>query len=329
MRNMFLRLMLFLGAILGTASITATAAHASDRHRFLVGYTSPAQIADAIAAANKRDPTGRTVIDPISCSRYRACATAEDFLDMVDRSAPGAHLTEVSQLPDFFRRLVIAPAPAGQYWMACRTGAGGGDTAVWNCMTRSFHTGETVYVDPVTGAMVLARDCSNPVGREQREAECIELHVALREGDELHVGWLSPDRSGAFPSGKCTLSVQKTGEQERSGYVMDECPRDQCDFSGPARDLHMLVWDRPRISWRAYKEGDNVIRLPREVLESDGVLVLCVVRPDERMRQTLGVVVNRHSYRFDRYYVTYDGLDTITNWNGTPTPWRFTDGRNN
>ncbi|MEO6536602.1 MAG: hypothetical protein ABIT47_02845 [Candidatus Paceibacterota bacterium] len=323
MRN---QIIAFLVALLFGA-VLATGAQASERHRFVVGNTTPQELAAKVEASIAHDPSGRGVIDQVSCSQSRGCATPDDYLVMFEKADPGAHLTDVHQLPAYFRSLVVHAPPPGRFWMACKTGAGGvNDAPKWDCMSRVFHLskGETVFVNPVTGAAVMARDCSNPVGKEEHEEDCMPLHVALKPGDEVHIGWVA---MAAFPSGKCHLSVQKTGEQERTDYDMDECPRDKCDFSGPSRDLHMRVWDKPRISWVARVTGDNVIRVPREVLASSGVIVLCVVRPDGR--QTYSTFIKSGSFWHGvAAFVTYKGLDTITpGWDGTPHPWIFTDGR--
>ncbi len=347
MRNTFIA---FLVALLFGA--TAAEAQASERHRFVVGNTTPQELAAKVEASLARNPLGRGVIDQVSCSRDRGCATPEDYLVMFEKADPGAHLTDVHQLPAYFRSLVVRPAPSGVYWMACKTGAGGvGDAPKWDCMNRVFHhdKGETGFINPVTGALVLARDCSNPVGKEQHEEDCVELHVWMKPGDEVHIAWMGPD---ALPSGKCRLSVQKTGENERTNYEMDECPRDTCDFSGPSRDLQMQVWDKPRISWVARVEGDNIIRLPAEVTKlrtfpvhitqpaayngqkvtvtlSSG-LELCLVRPLQGMRQTLGVFMSALTYRYGKAFVTYEGRSALpAGWDGTPHPWIFTDGRSN
>lgn len=319
-------LMLFLGAFLGSM----TPAHASERHRFVVGNLTPQALADKVDASLARDPLGHSVIDPVSCSRNRACATPEDYIDMIAKSDPVANLTDVKELSGFLRKLKAVAAPStGQYWMACMKGKGDiNDEPVWDCMTRSFHPGETVFIDPVTGAMVMARDCSNPVGKEQHEQDCIPINVALKEGDEVHIGWLGPD---AFPEGRCKLSVQKTGEQERSGYVMDECPRDQCDFSGPSRDLGGLrVWAQPRISWRARVTGNNIIRVPREVLKARGVFVFCVIKPNGVQSRGKvigsGTILKGSAYVDDMTVITYQSMRGQIAWRGTPYTWVFMDG---
>lgn len=331
--RLILMLAFFLGAFLGSAD-----AHASERHRFLVlrdaagkeVIATPQKVAAEIQASLARDPSGRSVINEVSCSRYRACAKPEDYIPMIAKSDPTANINDVAQLPGYLRSLEARTAPStGQYWMACMKGdADRDDMPVWDCMTRSFHPGETVYVNPVTGRMVFARDCTNPVGKEQHEQDCVEINVALKQGDELHVGYLGPD---AFPSGKCKLSVQKTGEKERSGYQMDECPRVTCDFSGPAADLGGLkVWDYPRISWQAARTGNNVIRVPRELLTVRGVLVLCVIKPDGRQSNGKviggGKLLKGTAYIDDKSVVTYGSMVGSVPWRGKPHTWIFTDG---
>lgn len=327
--------MLFLGAILGIVS----PAEAMARHRFLVVEgNSPTKLAELVAASLQKDSTGMHVLDETSCSKAHACGTPQDLVDMLRHSdnAAGAPLT-VGQLAGYLRSLVQIAAPPGQYWMACKTGTGSADAAPkWDCMTRTFHAGETCFANPKTNRCVFARDCTNPVGREQHEPDCVELHVGLKPGDELHVGWLG---SAPMPaSTTCKLSVQKTGEQERTAYDMDECPRSTCDFTGPARDLGDVnrmppwkVWDQPRISWMAKVAGDNIIRVPREVLSSPSVFVLCVVRPATRL-QSHGKVIGARAYVNNKTYVLYPSMmrtaakPTDATWSGKPYTWLFTDG---
>lgn len=322
MRKFVFCLMLLLGAILGSGQ-----AEAASRHRFVVVEgNNPHVMAQLVRASMQQNAMGRAAISDESCRLHRACSTPEDMIDMLQRGdnrefAPKAP----AELAAYLDTLIEIQAPVGQYWMACKTGDGSVTSEPkWDCMTRQFHKGETCFADPKTRRCVFARDCTNPVGREQHEQECVELHVGLKPDDEVHIGWLGPD---AFPSGQCKLSVQKTGEQERTSYDMDECPRDTCDFSGPAHDLGGLkVWDRPRISWTARVQGDNIIRLPREVLQSRSVFVLCVVRPKEG-RQTHGKVVERGTYVRGRAYVTYQSMANIASgWEGKPYFWRFMDG---
>lgn len=304
----------------------ATPAEAGNRHRFVVGIETPVQLAGLIQQSLEKDKSGKSAVSAESCSK-RACATPADYLAMFAESDPEAGLTSVNQLPEYVRALVIRKAPPGRYWMACKTGNGSAASKpMWNCLARAFHAGETAFVNPKTGRIVLARDCTNPVGKEDVPVRCVEKHVFLKEGDEFHSGWLGPD---AFPQGNCIPAILKAGETEWSNTHLDECPRDQCDWSGPARDLGgVKVWSNPRISFVAERTGEYIIRLPVEVTKVSSVFVDCVVRPDGR--QTLGNVIRPQSYGSQgKAYLTYKDQTFSrppAEWHGTPHPWMFADG---
>lgn len=318
MRNVLNRLMLsFLGVLLlGMASGTA---HASQWHRFMQPRPNPQVLSQDVAKNLAEYPDGNHAIDGPNCGR--TCATPGDLLDMLQHADPTAHLEDVKQLPAYLASLVVAKAPEGEFMMACKGGDGSADAPpIWDCMSRHFHAGEPCFMDPRTHICVLAHDCTNPVGVRIELSGCLELHVGLMAGDEIHIGFLS---NAGFPEGRCRVLIQKTGVEGHGTPPLDECPRDRCDFSAPSAYLHLPVREQPRISWIAQAAGDNVILLPTEFLKQNGVLVLCVVKPDGR--QTLGRVIDKTSFIEGKSYVLYHGWSLDAPWDGRPYEWHFAD----
>jgi hypothetical protein len=311
---MFKSFLLALALLFGVA----TSAEASVGHRFVIGVNSPQQLAILVSESLARDASGNSVISEQSC-KLRACGTPSDLLAMFQRSNPNITLHSVNQIPKYLNSLVIQKAPEGGWWMACKTGNGNAASATkWDCLSRKFHPGETVYVDPLTFKPVMARDCSNPVGEKDVPVKCVYLHAILKPGDEIHYGWLGTD---AFPKGDCIPALLKAGESEEwSNTLLDECPRDKCDFSGPSRDLNgAKVWAAPRISFKAEIAGDYILRLPAGVTKSKSLFVLCVIHADGS--QTRSNFMYAVTYWHNNAYATY-GTDPIPGWDGGVShPW--------
>lgn len=313
MRNFLYHLTaVFLGVLLlgGISSV----AKASELHRMTKPPVSAQEYAARFQKALAVNAEGRSAVDGPNCGL--TCATPEDVLNMLQRADPAANLTSVSELPAYIASLVVHNAPPGEWMMACKGGDGGVDAApVWNCMSRAFHKDEKCLENPKTHRCVFAFDCGNVVGIQIEFADCLELHVGLKPGDEIHGG------ASSLPQGLCAPSILKTGADAHGSPLLDECPRVQCDFSGPSAFLRRHIG--PWFSWRSQAAGDNVIRLPREFFNQGGVLVLCVIGPDGR--QTLGRVINKGSFVDDKSYVLYPGWSLDTPWRGKPYEWHFAD----
>lgn len=307
-------LMLFLLGALLLGGMAISPANASQFHRFMRPRDSSLALSQDVARNLAEHPDGDHAIDGPNCGT--TCGTPNDLLEMIQHADPTAHLENASQLPAYLASLVVAKAPPGEWNMACKDGDGSASSRpIWNCMSRLFHSGETCFMDPRSHICVLAHDCTNPVGVRIELTDCLELHVGLKPGDEIHGG------ASSMPQGRCAVSILKTGEEGRGSPALDECPRDQCDFSAPSAFLHRSI--RPWFSWRANLAGDNVIRLPREFFKQGGVLVLCVISSDGR--QTLGRVIDQTSFSEDKAYVLYHGWSLDAPWDGHPYEWHWAD----
>lgn len=305
----------------------ATQAHASTgRERFVVGDNAPAVLAPKVEASLKIDPTGNRPVDPTHCqANADSCATPNDFLPMYQKADPDSGLTSVSQLSGYMKSLVAKPAPMdGQKrWMACLKLTGKGThKPVWNCLGREFHKGEFVYVNPKTGKIVQAGDCANPVGEldvKKIVDECDEIDFYMRPGEEVHIGWLGHD---ALPDDKCN-ALMKAGETEWSYLLLDECPRDRCDFSRPSHDLGLPVQAKPRISFIAHTAGWHKLRLTRKVEKLDSDFVFCLIWPGGY--QSMGTVISKRAYStYGRAYIQYptQGEHAPADWHGLPHTWQ-------
>jgi hypothetical protein len=323
----FIVLLMALPLLLGAVAD----AHASQRHeRFDTGNAKPLALEIKIEASLARDKVGNDKIDPIRCQpNGDSCATPRMYLEMFKRADPGAKLTSVSELPAFLKKLVITDAPKGHFWMACLVNKGG-IVAVWNCMSREFHLGEHAWMDPITGAIVLAEDCTNPVGERVPERDCDEIHFWLHQGDEVHIGLLGPDD---MPDDVCRPALKKAGSDEWSLALLDTCVRMNCDFSRPAHDLgDIAVRATPRVSFQAERIGEYILRVPRFVEKSSDYFVFCVLWPNGS--QSLGTAIGKTAYRGPGWaYIDYPGGDMSSNarakngWVGLVHTWQSSEAR--
>lgn len=283
-----------------------------------------------VTASLRIDPKGNHAIDPAHCSpNADGCATPNDLLTGYQRKDPDAP-KEVAQLPGYMASLVAQKAPVGKrYWMNCikRTG-NGTHVVVPHCLAREFHEGEIVYANPRSGVLVHAGDCANTIEEEdvvEIKLDCNEIVFWMNRGDEVHIGWLS---TVALPDDKCN-ALMKAGEDEWSYLLLDECPRDRCDFSRPSRYLGLPVQAKPRISFKAETSGWQRLRLTTQVGKLDNsAFVLCLIWPDGY--QSLGKDIHRNAYgRTGRAYIAYpDGpkksRDQVipSGWQETVHMWR-------
>lgn len=282
------------------------------------GSPNPRALKVKILASLAADSKGNR---PVSVNH----ASPKQFLEMLKLSDPDAkNLNAVADLPAYLDSLEVVDAPEGRHWMACLKPEGKGYTAVWDCLAREFHKGEKAWMNPVTKKIVFARDCANPVGvPDAPEEECVTQIYDLRKGDELHWAWLGDE---ALPDSKCT-ALLKAGEDEWSNLLVDECPREKCDFRRAAHDLgDVKIWAKPRISFVAEQDGLYKVRLSRRVMVSMSKSVACVVRSNGR--QTMGKVIGGGAYKQGEARIGYKGR-TVTpkSWNGLLHTWNFTDGK--
>lgn len=261
-------------------------AYASVGEPFGVGYRSPKELAQAMRAVLARDPHGITPVSAKCLPNKYSCASVSDYLLGFQKADPDAELTHVSQVPGYLDTLV-KDVPPDEYWMAClKKGSG---LFIWNCLSRKLKPQEFAWKNPVTGRTVLAGDCTNPMGEPVKPPDCVIIEYYLKEGDEVHIGLLGPDR---LPESTCT-AILKAGETEWSNVLLDECPRRGCDFRGPAHDMRLSVQRDIRVSY-AGQEGVHRLRLPAFMLTSLDYVAFCVVKPDRT--QSRASLIGRQHY---------------------------------
>lgn len=337
--------MLFLGAILGSMTLAHAAPvsapllsnnfsvntlvqrsarpYNGPRHKFAKPSKNAHELAERVRASLARDPNGRSPIDGPNCGL--ACGTPEDFIEMLQSSdlrdvAPN----DVSGLAAFLDKAeYMENAPAGVYWMACKSGNGSAEAApVWNCMSRKFHAGEPCYA--YKGRCFLARDCSNPVGREFKVSFCVRQLVWMNQGDILRGAPMAPASAGAMPiNPNCPMLVLEPGSDERAHPPADKCYRADCDFSAPAAFLRMRVLS-PKFSFRAKTSGWAVIYLPVEVTQWAGVMEYCIEPADGR--RMAGKDIHKNAYRNGDAYIVYSPRQVPAEWQGLPHVWKIDDG---
>jgi len=304
--------------LLGVAS-----AHAGVGQPFLPGgdkTNSPKELAEKIRDSLQIDPKGNRPVDRRCQTGGYGCATPSDYLDMLNKADPSSEIGGLEDLPNYLTTLVVVKPPSGYFWMACLSKKKG-HAPIWNCFSRKFKNGEKAWQNPHTGKVVIAADCGNPVDvPDVPDDKCLSLYVELKRGDEVHLGWLG---NYPFPGGECKPSILKSGGAERGAPLLDECPREDCDFSGPSRDLgNAKVWEAPRISWTADRDGMNVIRLPKEVAVSKGLFALCVETRDGR--KSMSTFVSAGFWEAGKAFVVYEPSSLPHTWKGVASPWRFT-----
>lgn len=279
--------------ILSALGLVSTAAHASVAEPFGVGYTDPKHLARVMRKSQITDPEGKLPVNSDRClPNGYSCASARQYLEGFQKADPDANLRSVGQLPDYLDTLVPG-YPQGEYWMAGIRKYTRGKIWDWDSLSRKLETGERAWKNPKTGKFVLAGKCTNPMGLLVEPNKCVEVHYYLERNDEIHIGLLGPD---ALPRSTC-LAILKAGETEWSNVIRDECPRAGCDYSGPARALgNLTVQPALRVSYKAEKSGWHKLRLPRFMLQTEDVLIFCVIKPDRTQSRGM-IIAKRHYYQ--------------------------------
>lgn len=291
MRNIITLLM----ALLLACSNGATA-YASVGEPFGVGYRNPTELAQAMRANLARDARGITSVSSKCLPNQYSCASVSDYLIGFQKADPDAGLTSVTQVPAYLETLV-KDTPPDEFWMAClKKGSG---ALIWNCLSRKLKPQEFAWKNPVTGRTVLAGDCTNPMGEPVNPPDCVEIEYYLKEGDEVHIGLLGPDR---LPASTCT-AILKAGETEWSNLLLDECPRRGCDYRGPAKELSMSVQRDIRVSYVG-KEGVHRLRLPAFMLQSADLVAFCVVKSD-RTQSRASLIGRQHYWSKRTAFLSY------------------------
>ncbi len=301
----------------------ATAAFASDRQPFGVGYANPGELARDMREYFKTDPEGKSPVSKRCLANGYSCASAQQYLAGFKKADPQAGLQTVKDLPDYLETLV-RDSFKGEAWMACLKK--GTREMVWNCLTRPLEEGEPAWKNPKTGRFVLANNCANPIGELIDTEECLYVDYYLMVEDEVHIFMLGKD---PLPITGC-LGIQRAGEVEWSNVLHDECPRYVCDARGPVQARGKPLLPSLRVSYKAKKEGWHKLRLPLFLLDSENEVLLCVIKPDGT--QSKGKIITKIDYaRFDGRMVAFVGYP---NYQPSAVPqrallrtWVLTPGR--
>ncbi|CAN5720339.1 hypothetical protein BH11PAT2_BH11PAT2_08470 [soil metagenome] len=315
-------------------SSTVEYAYEGPRHKFALPSANQHVLARKIHVALVADPSGRMAIDGKDCKL--ACGTPQDLLDMFQQNpdlkglAPG----RLDMLEAFVDGLTLQKAPARKHWMACKTGNGDAASAPrWNCLARYFHTGVTrsdercFAVKDSAGIThcAVAEDCTNPVGRERDENGCVNQYVWMNVDDTLRGAPMAP-AGISFPQGECQMLVQEPGSDEMANPPRDKCARVGCDFSEPARYLHMVVLG-PQFSFKAKTAGWAIISLTNKVTSWAGVMEYCIEPADGTKYP--GKDMHKTAYRNGAAYITYSAGQAPKDWAGLPHVWQEDHGQMN
>lgn len=265
---------MFVALVLSAALVIPGVAEAAVGKPFLHGVSSPADLATRIEASLEKNPKGTSMLDPARCKRDGSCASPIHYLQALQKVDPGAHLTNVAQVPEFLRTLQVIDAPAGKYWISCLKPTGGSYKVEIHCLERSFKVGEKAWVDKKSGVIVLASDCTNVVEKPVSPKQvCVEIHFTTKTGDTaVRFALLGP----ANVADDC-IGVKKKGATEFERWWRDECPDEHCGFRAPAQ----VVGQQVRLIGSYVPEpGEHVLRLPAFVAEKASlyVTVLCLDR---------------------------------------------------
>lgn len=242
---------------------------------FLHGVKTPAELADKVQASLTKDPSGRSIIDPERCKRDGSCATPENYFEMFQKSDPDSHLTGVAQVPAFLKKLEVAPAPAGEYWIACLKPSGDGAyKPELHCLSRFFKKGEKAWVNPLTKRIVLASDCTNPVEKPAPPKHaCALIPFTTKVGDTV----VRFDIQGPAEVKDDCIGVKRAGEEDFERWWADECKNVHCDFSDNARFMGQKV---RLIGSYIPEPGEHVLRVPASFAEKGSLysVGLCLER---------------------------------------------------
>src|SRR3989344_2870607 len=271
---------MFAALILGAVTIFAVNA-APVGNPFLKGVNSPSELAGKIEASLAKDPKGTTMLDAARCKKDGSCARPLDYLMTLQQSDPDARLTDVAQVPVFLRTLRVTDAPMGEYWISCLKPTGkGAYEPVLHCLSRSFKPGEKAWVNPKSGRIVFASDCTNPIEKPVPPKQaCAEVRFFTKKDDPQY----GTDTAVRFAivgpadvKDDC-IGVKRAGEEDFERWWTDECAARGGDFSADAKVVGQPV---QLIGSYVPAPGEHVLRLPALVAERESLYrtVLCLER---------------------------------------------------
>ena len=259
---------MFAALVLGVALVVPVAVQAAVGEPFLRGVKNPADLAGRIEKSLLQNPEGTSKLAPRRASPIH-------YLQALREVNPGAHLTDVAQVPDFLRTLKVVDAPPGEYWISCLKPSGGGThQVVLHCLSRSFKPGEKAWVDPKTNIIVFASDCTNVVEKPAPlKGECVYIPFTTKSFNKV-VRFAAVGPTDIKKDDDC-LAVKAAGDTEFERWWADKCASVHCDFSAPAA----VVKQRILIAGSYEpKPGEHVLRLPKYFAEKGSLFVtlLCI-----------------------------------------------------
>ena len=162
--------------------------HNSPYKGYWYGARNPQELADIVERALRRDPTGRSLLSAERCRQNGSCAAPINYVESMRAHDPNGNWT-LGNLVEKMRSLRLDCTVRGVYQMdrIVYTGGALGQTDV-NGMSRSFHANECAWVNPDTGAPVLAQNCANPVG-QRIDIDCVVIVMETRIVEERIVDW--------------------------------------------------------------------------------------------------------------------------------------------
>lgn len=166
----------------------AAPAHASQYKGFYYGAKSPQELATIVERAIARDPTGKTMLDAAKCRRDGSCAAPINYVESMRTHDPYGNWS-LENLVEKMRGLRLDCTVTGKYQMDRIIWTSGplGSTDI-NGMSRAFKRNECAWVNPETGAPVLAQDCANPVG-QRIDVDCVVINFQTTIPSERMVDW--------------------------------------------------------------------------------------------------------------------------------------------
>lgn len=302
---------------------------------FLRGVKDPADLARLIESSLKQsDATGfinldgKRLIDPDLCMKNGSCATANDYLVMFQESDPGAHLTKVSEIPDFLRTLKVVNGPPGEFWVACLRKPErkkGAYTPVLHCISRRFKPGEKAWLNTKTKRIVLASDCTNPVEKEIPPKTCKLIRVSTRSGDS---GLRFAIQGPAAVRDDC-VAVKRAGQTEFENLWPEECADKRCDFSENAKFMGQPV---QLMGSYIPEPGEHVFRVPASFAEKESLysVAFCLERgefgdPGDAPKEPARPVAEDDPALYALKFTAYmEYIDVYENWRVRYNAWRDT-----
>lgn len=220
----------------GGAAATATEATAQERVRYTgyyYGLEHPRELADLIEANLRQHPDGRTMLDASRCRANGSCAAPINYLESFQQKDPHGEWT-LENMAEKIRGLRLNCDLEGIYQMdriRVRPGASLGETDL-NGMSRSFEAEECAWVNPDTGAAVLAENCTNPVG-VRVDLVCVYVNVEVRDPNEFALIWQRRVRADdpCFAYRRVTRLFEPDTPSAQWRQVPRGCIGRPCDFT--------------------------------------------------------------------------------------------------